>query len=237
MRLNINTDAVVKFTNTLEKMHKSALPAAVRGALNKAVFDVKTKTMPAKAKSTFEQRSPNFFKANSRFENATGFNVNQMKATVGFVGKSYAVKELEEQERGGTIGHRSYIPMKSSRVSQNNAKAVRAANRLSRIKNVINSRKQAGKTPGQKFIKAVFKAGVGGHVLGDYKGRQILWRVNSLKRLKGGQFKLTPLYSFSHGRKVNINSTRFMEKSSIESAKKIERFFIDEAKRQIAKFK
>ena len=41
MQLNINSDAVVKFTNKLEKMKKFDLPIAIRVTLNDAAFDVK----------------------------------------------------------------------------------------------------------------------------------------------------------------------------------------------------
>ena len=57
MQLNINSDAVVKFTNTLEKLHKSGLPVAIRESLNNAAFDVKKRTMPKAAGDTFKERS------------------------------------------------------------------------------------------------------------------------------------------------------------------------------------
>jgi hypothetical protein len=238
MKLDINTNAAVKFANTLEKIHKSALPLAVRGTLNKAVFDVKKNTMPAHAKAIFEQRSPNFFKANSRFENATGTNVNQMKATVGFVennlkgGNNYAVQDLEEQERGGRIGHRSFVPLKRARIGNSKSKNVRANYRLSKIKRIVDARKISGRNKAAKFVHAMAIAGKDGFVLNG----NTLFKVNSLKR-KGSGFSTTPIYSFKKARKVSVKRTGFMEKSSIESAKKMQYFFADEAKRQISKFK
>jgi len=83
--LNVNTNEVVKYTVKLEKLTRSAFPSAIRGALNKSAYDLKTKTMPKEARSTFVERDPRFFIANSKFENATGFNINAMKSSVGFV--------------------------------------------------------------------------------------------------------------------------------------------------------
>ena len=68
MKINVNNRAIVAYTNTLENMHRSALPNTVRNTLNNAVYDVKTNTMPNSANDTFKKRSPNFFKSQSRFE-------------------------------------------------------------------------------------------------------------------------------------------------------------------------
>ncbi|KKL54819.1 hypothetical protein LCGC14_2261580, partial [marine sediment metagenome] len=83
--LNVNTDKVVVFSNKLEKLHRSAFPIAIRGALNNAAFDVKKNTMPVSAEKEFTIRRKNFFKANSRVNMAKGFNVRTMQAMIGFV--------------------------------------------------------------------------------------------------------------------------------------------------------
>lgn len=242
MQLNINTDASVIFTNTLEKLHRSALPSAIRGALNKAAFDVKTNTLQESAQKSFVKRQPNFFKANSRFEKATGFDVNSMKATVGMVSNNlkgtsnHAVKDLEAQEDGGSIQKKSFIPLGGARNSNNSLRNVRANARLGSIKNIVDARKAPGKTPGEKFAQSVAFAGAGGHVLANYKGKNILWKINSLKRTSDGNFKITALYSFKKGRAVSVQQTNFMRKAAQESAKKIEDYYIAEAMRQMKKF-
>lgn len=234
MQLNINTNAAVIFTNKLEKLHRSALPSAIRGTLNKAAFDVKKTTMPAVAGETFKKRQPNFFKANSRVDMAKGFDIASMKATVGFTetnlkGESnFAVKDLEQQERGGNIKKRSFIPMQPAR-SGGDARPVRPVNRLSGIKKIVNSAKMKGVNDKQKFLHAVADAGVGGFVLGN-KNKNVLWRVESIGK---GKIKMKPIYSFKAGRNVNVKGTGFMEKASLESAHKIDDFYVQEAKRQI----
>lgn len=241
MKLNINTDAVVKFTAKLEQISRSALPNAIRNALNKAAFDVKQRTMPKSADKNFIKRQPNFFKANSRVVMAKGFNIGSMEATVGFTsanlkgGNNYAVRDLEQQERGGTIEKRSFIPTDAARTGS--SKPVRPANRLSGIKGIINADKSPGKTVRQKFINAVHKAGKGGYVLGNL-GKKKLYKIESITKVGGRTvIKKRALYTFEEGREVDVKATGFMESATIESANDIEKFYIAEAKRQIARYK
>ena len=115
MILNINNDKTVIFTNTLEKLHRSALPVAIRGALNKAAFDLKQKTMPESADKAFVNRSKNFFKANSRVAMAKGFDIGSMKSVTGFTegrlrgSNNFAVQDLEQQELGRSEEHTSEL--------------------------------------------------------------------------------------------------------------------------------
>lgn len=240
MFLNINSSAVVSYTNTLEQMHRSALPSAIRGALNKAVFDVKKNTLQKAADASFEKRQPNFFKANSKFENAKGFNVSTMQATVGMVetslkgnGHNYAIKDLEQQESGGVIKKKSFIPLSGARIGGNASKNVRANARLSNIKKIIEARNSPGKNSRSRFVHAILAAGVGGFVLSGSK----LFRVNSLRKTNGRFMDKTALYDFKKGRSVRVSHTGFMKKASLQSAEKIEGFFVDEARRQIDKLK
>ncbi len=239
MQLNINTNAVV------EKMHKSAFPSAVRGALNKAVFDVKKNTMPSEAKKAFTQRSPNFFKANSRFENAQGFNVNSMKATVGFIpiaitGKNnHAVEDLEQQENSGTIEGRSYIAMKKARMGKG---LVRSNARMAALKNnIIDANKGKAKTAKQRYIRAAIMAvKLGKFVLGNkWKGNQTLSRIDGISStIKTRNLKISriPLYTFRKNRKITVAGTNFMKRASYESGLNIEKYYIQEAIRQFKKF-
>lgn len=234
MKLNINTNEVVKHTNTLEKMHRSALPNAIRTSLNSAAFDVKQVTMPKNADINFVKRQPNFFKANSRVEMAKGFDIGNMKATVGFISTglkggatNFAVKDLEQQEHGGTIDRKSFIPLDSAR-GGGKTKAVRPGNRLSTINKIVNANSVQGKSKQQKFRNAAMKAGVGGHVLGNDQ-KKILWKVEAI----GKKIKLKALYSFSKNRNIRVGGTGFMHTASIESGNKIEHFYITEAKKQI----
>lgn len=243
MKLNINTNEVVKFTVKLEKLRKSALPNAIRGTLNDAVFDVKTKTMPVQAHADFINRSPNFFKANSRFEKAVGFDVNTMKAVVGFIDNrlrgenNFSVQDLEQQEHSGTIKGKSFIPLDSARKAGHNT-LVKPANRLSVIKNIVVARNMGGGSKKQQFVKAIYKAGPGGYVLGsNVKGEDTLWRVDSIdpnNEIK--KYSLTPLYDFRKARSVHVKETGFMQTASLNSADKLNKFYIAQAQFWISKY-
>lgn len=241
--INIDTSAFVVLTNKLDKLQRSALPSAIRGTLNKAAFDVKQNTMAASASKHFIKRKPNFFKANSRVDMASGFDITSMRATVGFIargGNNYtnqAVKELEQQERGGDITHRSYIPLDSARTGESHSGMVRPNSRLSSIKGIINSANVVGSSNKEKFIKAALLAGKGGFVIGN-NPKKILYEIRGITRIKGRMLKIKtkPLYSFSQGRSVDISATHFMREATLKTVEKMPSFYANEAERQFKRF-
>lgn len=240
--LNINTDAMVVHANRLEKISRSALPVAVRGSVNSAAFNVKQQTMPLTARNAFTQRNKTFFKANSRVVMATGFNVNKMKAIIGFNsaklkgGNNFAVSDLEQQEIGGKIKKKSFIPMDSAR-GGSNAKPVRPSNRLSRISRIINSTTISGGSRKQRYIKAALRAGKGGFVLGNFPSKT-LYKITSIQKRSGAiKIRSKALYSFEKGRSVNVGATGFMKIATLRTSRRIEFFFKKEAKRQFKKIK
>lgn len=242
MTLDINTDGVKVYSEELKKLHRSALPVAIRNTINGAAFDVKQNTMPRTSGDTFVNRQSNFFKANSRVDMAKGFDINSMQAVVGFTenglkgGNNFAVKNLEQQEYGGTINSKSFIPLETARAG-NNATPVRPRNRLSAINNVVNSAKGRvkGKNKKERFVKSAIYAGVGGYVIGNFTKQQ-LFRITSIRKKKGSiVIKKTPIYSFEEDRSVNVKETSFMREASIQSAKKMESIYIKQAGKQIIK--
>lgn len=243
MVLNINSDAVVAMTNTLEKLHRSALPSAIRETLNKTALDVKKRTMPESAKKTFTERSPTFFKATSKVQFAKGFDVKTMQSIVGFMPQSGAkesggaTEDLKQQEDSGTIGHRAFIPTDKARAGNSHNRRVSNKNRLAAIRKQIKDTKNSkAKTAAGRFFSTAMFAGKGGLVIGSKmnKGSRLLLRINSIVR-RGGKTVInsTPLYSVKGNRAVKIKQTKFMEKASYKSAKLIERIYIVEAEKQI----
>lgn len=227
MIINIDTDEVVVFTNKLHAISKSALPQAIRATLNGTAMDVKKNTMPKQASEEFTQRNPNFFKANSRVDFARGNDIRLMESTVGFIAKDQAVEDLEEQEYGGTIESRSFIPMDTARVGGTNQSKLRPSNRISKVKKVVNSNTMQGATPQSKFRAAVKKAGVGGYVIGN-NASQTLWRIESID---GSNVKMKPLFSYKKGRTVHVSETKFMRTASMESGEGMNKRFIQEAEK------
>lgn len=238
--ININSKAVVAFTNKLEKMRKSDLPLAIRGTLNKAAFNVKQVSMPHSAETHFEKRKPNFFKANSKVQMANGFEVKSMRSVVGFVStnleyNNYAVQELEQQEHGGYIPRRSFVPTDEARAGGSHSKPVRPNTRLKSIRNIVKASDMSGSSRRQKFIKAALKAGKGGFVLAGLR-KPMLYMIQGIER-ENGRTVITKkaIYSYQDGRAVKIGSTSFMREATLNSASRLERYFIEEAKRRILK--
>ena len=232
----LNTDEVKKFANKLGSLHRSAYPSAVRATLNGAAFDVKQRSLIVSAKQNFVERSPNFFKANSKVNMASGFDVDNMKSMVGMVslkGNNYAVDDLEQQEHGGTITNKSFIAMKPARSGKNTNRNVQKKNRISAINSMVKASKSRGSNEGQRFIKASIHAGVGGHVLSE-KG--ILWRIDQIMK-KDGRTKIkgTPIYSVEKGRDIKVKATHFMETAAVSSSKKMPAIFNKEAEFQFEK--
>lgn len=236
IKFNVDTDAVIKLTNNLEKLSKSAFPIAVRGTLNSLAFDVKKNTMP-KSALIFKRREKNFFKANSTVHMAKGFNIKSMESKVGFTDNradNKAVEDLEQQEHGGIIGGRKYIPVNTSRVSKKNNKKVSAKNRLGRIgiKNIVRTKDVSGKNEKEKFVKSIMKAGKGGFIQSEFRGVKMVWRINNLKRNKKGRFNLTAVYIVNDSKKVKVKGTGFMKKATEKTSKKAADFYIEQAERR-----
>lgn len=234
MILNVNTDALVILTNKLEKLNRAAFPVAVRNTLNSAALDMKQKTIISSSDDNFIKRKPSFFKAASKVNFATGFAVNSMSSTVGFKGNSQAVDDLEQQEKGGSIEGRSFVPMNPARVSGAYKKNIRPNARMKALK-IVDTKNAKGVNEKQKFIKSVIHAGVGGAVLADYKDKKIVWRVNSLNKTDLKTLKLTPLYTYEKGRKVKVDRTDFIKEAAAVTQQKIDGFYIASAQKQFDK--
>lgn len=237
MQLNINTKSLEEHVKRLERISRSALPVAIRETLNDAAKDMKTNTMLVQSKNKFINRTENFFKANSSYDRAEGFAVNSMQAIMGMTegklkgGDNFAVKDLEEQESGGTIDKKGFIPMLAARKGGART-AVRANARLKQIKNIVKANTMGFSNPKSNFIVAAHKAGKGGYFL----SKNTLWRVNKLNPVKSSDINLTPLYSFKKGRTAKVKATHFIEKAGGETQKKMDGYFIARAEKAVSKY-
>ncbi len=239
VRLHIDSSQVVRFTNKLEKLPRSALPVAIRGTLNDAGFAMKKSEIGKQAKLSFIERSPNFFKANSRVEPAQGFDIKSMHSTVGMVSSglhnsatNYAVKDLEEQEESGTIRGRSFKPLPAARRGAGNVRPNARIATLLKAGNIIDANDSKGSDKMQQFIRASLHAGKGGYVLGG----KILWRVTGIKRIgRNTRFTKEKLYSFTKSGTATVHATHFMRKAALEVQKEMEFFYKLQAKKQFEK--
>lgn len=245
IRLDIDSREVVKNTARMERVRKTAIPNAVRNTLNNAAFDVKQNTMPARAAATFEKRQPNFFRANSRVEKASGNDIMRMQSVVGFKplsGTNHAVDDLEQQEHGGNIGGRSYVPLPKARAGNSWNKNVRRSARISDVrKKVVDANDSKGKNDKEKYTRAAIHAGKGGWVLGNKvngKGNRMLYQIRSIvRRGKHMKIKSVAMHALKKGRHVNPAATHFMQKATEQTGKKLETFYIKNIQRELAKIK
>lgn len=266
LKIDIDTTNLIGHIGKLSKLHRSAMPAAVMQTLNGAAYTTKTVTMPKEA-DRFEKRKPTFFKANSKVAPARGFNIDTMRAEVGFIpkpgDKSHSVEDLEAQEKHSTIDNRSFIALPTAREGKSFNKRIKRSNYMDKINNVLDpveQRSQKGKATDSlrmSFILTAMAAGKGGLIFGTdrKKGARVVFRINKIARLKkitkttkrlGIKTKkwntfvgLTPLFNVKSNRKVRPDTkySGFMKQASLDAQKGMEATFIAAANKQIAKYK
>ncbi len=256
MQIRIDTRHLQHLSEKLKSLSKSAFPVAIRKTLNDTAYDVKQKSMPKQTSKTFKKRAPTFFSANSKVVSAQGFNVNAMKADVGFFSNKLsgnnnrAVKDLEEQEHGGLIDHKEFIAEDGARkVAGGLVKPNRRLGKLPSLsgkvavassKGMVCGKLRTIKSKRQMFIRAAFlaKKKFGGYMLGNKgnRGSRTLSIISSISN-SGGKvtFKRSPLYNVNKGRAVKVNATNFMKRASHESSLEMNRFFIANAQLQFKK--
>jgi len=225
--ININTTEIVAFTNKLEKIHRAALPNAVRSTLNDLAFDVKSNTLQSVTNSTFIKRKPSFFRAFSRVDRAVGFNIKTMVSSVG-MRKDTATEGMDSQEKGGSE-KRALIATDKARAGKNPKKLVTKRNKF-RGKNIV---KANGRSK-QAFLRAAYwgyKKYGKGVIIRTYNG---MFRINNIRKNQG--IKTERIWSFKKNRSVSVKATRFMEKSALKSTSKMPSIFTKNAQFQIKKW-
>lgn len=244
----------MKLAGKLTEISRSALPVAIRGTLNKAAFDMKggpgsAATLIKSAEKTFKKRhSGNPYKAFTRVEKASGFNVDTMRSTVGFIdtdkSKDFS-DDLEKQEEGGTIGGRSFVPEPGARVSGRLMVKKEFVISLLRKKKIIRSLSVSSSTnKKQQFIRAAYAAkklnAQNAYVLAETTpGTGTLYRINRITTSKKGKrvnISRTPLFTLKKGRVAKVRAHKFRQAAAHQTGLKIDTFFIAEAQRQFAKY-
>lgn len=254
MEINIDLSRFEDHARKLKKLHRSAFPTAVRNTLTYGAKNTKTKTLLETTKNAFVNRSPNFFKANSKYIEARGWNIDHMRAVVGMYNNkledkedNYSVENLEQQEHGGTIKSRSFIPMRKARTSNSSAKVTRNKFRMNDVldeSKVFSTTKSTGKTDKQKFVRTAIyafnKNDADAYVLGNvWKGNRTLSKIDSIsynKRMRRIEIKRTPLYTYRKNRKVAVAGKNFMKRAAFESSLDLNRVFKREAEKQFKKY-
>jgi len=162
MKLEVNTKGLDQLGNTLQKINKAAFPSAVRNTLNDAAFEMKKNQIIKSAKKNFKGlKSQTFFKKNTGVDKASGFAVNKMRATIGFLNAGdasvrRAIEGLEKQEIGGVIddGLRYLKYSRGNRIRG----FVQKKNYYDPQKVVSGRNRKRGGTLKSKFVARVFRA-------------------------------------------------------------------------------
>lgn len=223
----VNTQELEAFSDRIGGLSRTTFPKIAKETINKVALVMKKDTLLKSAADTFVSRDKNFIKQTSRVDFAKGTNINDLSATVGFLSQTskktkQSVQNLMQQEHGGVIGGRKYIPVNSARTGKSNRKGVSKSNTLREIgiRNIVKQSNARGANNKQKFVKSVIFAGAGGFVQGELSnGVKMIWRVNSLNRTKRGKFKLTALYIVNDSKQIQVEKTDFSKKAAIKAVK------------------
>lgn len=241
---DINTEAAIKYSADLERLHRSALPSAVRNTLNNAAFETK-KQLPMVASRLFITRQKSFFRRFSTVDKASGFNINSMRSIVGINASVDAeiAKNLESQEFGGAVQGNKLVPHNHARTSKSLNKRVAARNRFNRVKIHDASRAYRAHrgTKKSKFIAAVMSTAKSGknHMMIKNGNRGMVYEVTSVSQnVRTGKvnFKIKKLYSVRSNKTHRVKASGFMMKSSKIASSKINDFYRENAEFQIKKF-
>lgn len=233
--LHFKGDKLIDFSLKLSKMHRSALPNAVRFSLTDAAKDVKFKTLSKHANKEFDVKKASFFRAFSRFKPAQGWNISAMQSTAGMVkgtpknSKSVASTEIGKQQFAGIVPNRAYIGAKEQRTSKGLLKSSYA--KLLSIKPVVFN-------GDNYFEKAIEAKKAKKPLLVKKNNRGVLVKVKKIKKKKAKPIETEPIASYEKGRKADLKTKHpFVINAGLESARKMNSFYIKNARKQIERLR
>lgn len=154
VQFNVNTDATIILTAKLERLNKTAFPSAVRASLSDAAFYMKQSGISNSANKNMTVRNRTVFKKFTGVEKARfNRNIEQMKASVGFIPKdgvkgSKVPQGMEANEIGG-VDKEGLMYMPKTRISGDQKRLVRNKSRYSKgrlIKGRVRTKKSISNT-------------------------------------------------------------------------------------------
>jgi hypothetical protein len=244
-------DDVVAFSAQLQKVHRAALPNAVRFTLSDAAVNMKKESLIKSANKNFTIRNRSFFKSYSVFNKATGYDINKMVSNAGITksskaknanSKSKAGIGLSKQEFGGSVESKAYIAPENKKTKSLNARTGKGLTKKIVVSETQSGRPvvyNGGKSRKNNLITKAYKAHKKGVPLLYAKGgKGMLYMVKSdngegAKR----RFKLQKLANYDKGRSVPIKTKRpFIRDAAMMENKKLNGYFRKEAERQLKKF-
>jgi len=221
--LQFKSDKLIDYSHKLSKIHKSALPNAVRFTLTDAAKDVKFNTLQKHANKEFDVKKASFFRAFSAYEPAKGWDIGNMKATVGMIKKgnpkSVASTKVGKQQYAGTIKDRSYIPYENKKPKYDK-------------KPIVTEKKgYFGKAieADQKKVPLLVKKGKKGYLV----------KIKRINKKKADNPIVTEIIAtYGENRDVKLKQKRpFLNNAALESGRKLNSFYIKNAQTQINRYR
>lgn len=232
-KLNVNTDAAIILTAKLERMHRSAMPSAIRSTLNDAAFTMKKTEILVSAKNNMNVKNPAFFKRFTGLKRANGFNVNSMYSEVGFLdrGQKSAIKAINKGMESNEFGGKDDDGGMYIGKSRNGKGLVRRSARFDKTKVLKTKSKSniARMYASEKSKKQVF--------INTSKGR-FLVQVNSFERgVKGSgpDIKLDFLMRHRKQHIAKAKATHFNQEAALKTQKQMDNFYLKNANYQFSK--
>jgi len=239
--LNYKGDALIDFSHKLSKLHRAALPNAVRFTLTDVAKDVKFRTLKKHANLQFDVKKQSFFRL-SAYKSASGVNISKMSSIAGMIksqdSKSTASTEIGQQQFAGVVHNKSYM----AKVKGEESKGV-----TSRGLSNKKYKDARNKTPiiaekGKMFFPNAKKAKETKRPLLVKKGKKgYLVKVSKIRKAKGNKYRkevVTQIIGgFRAGRKIDLKKNKpFVNNAAIESGGLLNAKFIKNAEKQIQRF-
>lgn len=214
--INVNTAELVELTDKLERLSKSAMPIAVRGALNDAAFEAKDDAIK-QFKRNFIIRRETFIKSHMiAVKSPNTFKLSEMVTLAGVKqGKTTAGDRLKIQEEGGYIYNRS-VPTDETRASAQHSARQQAKFYYRKFRN-----SPKGHYPSQRGVKV------------KSRPKQTILKTDNrvVMITKGGDWKT--LYYLD--KKVRITENAFILPAGVRTSKKLHRLYRERARTQFAR--
>lgn len=231
--LSVKSKPILDFSYKLSKMHRSALPNAVRFTLNDVAKEVKKTTLLEESKKQFQVRKPTFFKKFSAWEGASGYDTNRMQSKVGMIkgndSKSTASTQIGAQQFAGKVPKKAILPAENMR---NGKGLVKPSYKRERKKKPII----AGK--GKEFNESFHEAKKQNRpLLIEKNGKGVIAKAGMVLKRKINPLKLKIIASYEKGREINLKDKKpFVNNAATKSSKNMNSYFIKNANKQIEKF-
>lgn len=245
-QFNVNTSEVIHLTAKLERLNKSAFPAAVRSTLNDASFEMKQKNILESAKRNMKVKAPNFFKANTGVERARfNRNVESMSATVGFINKrgQSANKAVTYGMEANEVGDTDSTGMMYKKATRSGRGLVKRSKYYDKSKLATNRSKRKGNAYVQsafaslKDKKPIMVDTKDGRALIMVKSIMQYKRANKNVGRKKGQLKINSVLLMMDRttKKAKAKATHFNREAAQKTQKQMEKFYQTNAEFQFAK--